>query len=61
MTTKNGAIIALLCYTTGVTAIHLNQEHKLAANEQGIFGKMIEMATAGESNEKEKHANTMRK
>jgi hypothetical protein len=61
MTTKNGAIIALLCFTATTNAIHLNQEHKLAANEQGIFGKMIEMATAGESNEKEKHANTMRK
>jgi len=60
MTTKNGAIIALLCYT-GVTAITLNQEHRSSIDQQGIFGKMIEMATAGEKSDEEKHAGTLRK
>ena len=48
MTTKNGAIIALLCWTSTVTAITLTQEHRSSIDQQGIFGKMIEMATAGE-------------
>ena len=61
MTTKNGAIIALLCWTSTVTAITLTQEHRSSIDQQGIFGKMIEMATAGEKSEEEKHAGTLRK
>ena len=43
---KNGAIIALLCSTA--SAIALDHQHKQAIKSGGIFGKMIEMATAGD-------------
>ncbi len=60
-TVKNVAIIALLSATT--SAIQLDNQHKqeVNASSSGIFGKMIELATSGEKDQAEKHANTMRK
>jgi len=47
-TIKYGAIAALICCQT--SAITLEHKHQQSINNQahGIFGKMIEMATAGE-------------
>ena len=60
---KNGAIMLLFLsqYQPSTNALKLtnSNEHRIAAN--GIFGKMIEMSTAGESEEKEKHEATLRK
>ena len=44
--------------TNALKIANLN-EHKIAAN--GIFGKMIELSTAGESEAKERHEATERK
>lgn len=45
--------------TTNALKLTNSNEHKASAN--GIFGKMIEMSTAGESEEKERHAASVRK
>ena len=60
---RNGAIFALFFSqmapdTNALKIANLN-EHKIAAN--GIFGKMIELSTAGESEAKERHEATERK
>lgn len=60
---RNGAIFALFFSqfapdTNALKLTNLN-EHKIEAN--GIFGKMIEMSTAGEAEEKERHQASMRK
>jgi len=60
---KNGAIIVLFLnqYNPTTNALRLTNanEHKISAN--GIFGKMIEMSTAGESEERDRHEASKRK
>ena len=45
--------------TTNALKLTNSNEHKASVN--GIFGKMIEMSTAGETEEKEKHEASLRK
>ena len=60
---RNGAIFALFFSqivpdTNALKLTNLN-EHRVSAN--GIFGKMIELSTAGENEAKERHEATERK
>lgn len=60
---RNGAIFALFFsqLTPDTNALKLSNlnEHRVESN--GIFGKMIEMSTAGETEAKERHEASLRK
>lgn len=63
MKSKIGAVVALLMLASNneVNAHRLSAQHRQMAESSGIFGKMIEQATAGERLEKEKHEASLRK
>lgn len=47
--------------TQTASAHKLNQHNRLRTNQQGIFDKMIEMATAEDKSAEDKHTATLRK
>ena len=62
-----GISLAVMLLTDSVSAHKLSQRHKLQnknqmrSNQQGIFDKMIELATAEDKVSSEKHEASMRK
>ena len=62
---KHGALLTLCLLTAEVEGINVMHKHQVdAVNAQkngGIFGKLIELSTAGEKEEKERHEATLRK
>jgi len=56
---KSGALLALHLLTTDAHRLDATSHHQ--QHQQGIFGKMIELATVEDQVKKEQHEATIRK